>query len=307
MAYKTLLVLACMYSFLAGAQTKDSATIRSIYDEVLTKGKCYQNLDYLSNKIGGRLAGSPQAQQAIDYTFNLIKGYGFDTVYLQEVMVPHWVRGAKEEAFITKGNQKIRVRICALGNSIGTPKAGLAAPVIEVKNFEELAQLGKEHVNGKIVLFNRAMDCRHISTGAAYGGAVNQRGIGAVEAAKYGAVGVIVRSMTLALDTNPHTGSMRYVDSIPKIPACAISTVDAEELSRLLKIRSAGAVGFYFKQNCEMLPDVLSYNVIGELRGSEKPNEIVIAGGHLDAWDNGDGAHDDGAGVVQSIEAVRLF
>jgi carboxypeptidase Q len=304
---RILLVLACLCSLWAGAQSNDSTTIRSIYDEVLTNGKCYSNLDYLSNKIGGRLSGSPQAQQAVEYTYNLIKNYGFDTVYLQEVMVPHWVRGAKEEACITKGNQKIRVRICALGNSVGTPKAGLNAPVIEVKNFEELEKLGKEYIKGKIVFFNRAMDPRHISTGSAYGGAVNQRGRGAVEAAKYGAVGVIVRSMTLAHDTIPHTGAMHYRDSIPKIPACAISTVDADELSRLLKIRSAGAVGFYFKQNCEMLPDVLSYNVIGELRGTEKPNEIIIAGGHLDSWDNGDGAHDDGAGVVQSIEAIRLF
>jgi carboxypeptidase Q len=271
-----LLVLTCLLTLVAGAQQKDSVVLKSIYNEVLSNGKCYQNLDHLSNKIGGRLSGSPQAQQAVEYTYRLMKDYAFDTVYLQEVMVPHWVRGMKEEAMILKGNQKTRVRICALGNSVGTSKDGLRAPVIEVKSLKELEAIGTENIKGKIVFFNRPMDPTHISTGSAYGGAVDQRGSGAVEAAKYGAVGVIVRSMTLTNDTNPHTGAMRYVDSIPKIPACAISTVDADELSHLLKIRSAGAVSFYFKQTCEMLPDVLSYNVIGEMRGSEKPEEIKI-------------------------------
>jgi carboxypeptidase Q len=305
---KKLLFLLC----LAGgshtyAQQKDAAVLKRIYDEALTNGKCYTDLEYLSNRIGGRLSGSPQAQQAVEYTFKLMKDYGFDTVYLQEVMVPHWVRGTKETATISKGDQKIRARICALGNSIGTPANGLKAPVIEVRSLKELGDLGREKIQGKIVFYNRPMNPTHVHTGSAYGGAVDQRGSGAVEAARYGAVGVVVRSMTLSLDTIPHTGSMRYVDTIPKIPACAISTVDADALSRLLKIRSAGTVEFFFKQSCEMLPDVLSYNVIGELRGTEKPEEIVIAGGHLDSWDNGDGAHDDGAGVVQSIEALRLF
>lgn len=302
-----LLVLACFCTLFGHAQSKDSTVIKSIYNEVLTNGKCYRNLEYLSNRIGGRLSGSPQAQQAVEYTYKLIKEYGFDTAYLQEVMVPHWVRGAKEEAVMIKGDQKTRARICALGNSVGTGKDGLRAPVIEVRSLKELEQLGSAQIKGKIVFFNRPMDPTHINTGSAYGGAVDQRGSGATEAAKYGALGVVVRSMTLSIDTVPHTGSMWYMDSVPKIPACAISTADADELSRLLKIRSAGAVSFYFKQQCEMLPDVLSYNVIGELRGTEKPEEIIIAGGHLDSWDNGDGAHDDGAGVVQSIEALRLF
>lgn len=280
--------------------------LRQIYTEVLTKGKCYENLDYLSNQIGGRLSGSPEAEKAVEYTYNKLKSYGFDTVYLQEVMVPHWVRGAKEEAFIVKGAQRIPVHICALGNSIATPTKGLLAPIIEIQNFKELEQLGVERIKGKIVFFNRPLNPTYITTGRAYGEAGDQRGRGAYEAAKYGAVGVVVRSLTLANDTNPHTGSTWYRDTT-EIPACAISTADADELSRLLKIRSAAPVSFYFKQNCEMLPDVLSYNVIAEMRGTTKPEEIIIAGGHLDAWDNGDGAHDDGAGVTQSMEALRVL
>jgi carboxypeptidase Q len=295
------------WSVFAHAQSADSMMMKRIYNEVLTRGNCYANLDYLSNKIGGRLSGSPQAQQAVEYTFQLLKGYGFDTVYLQEVMVPHWVRGAKEKGMIVKGTQQKAVHICALGNSIATPKEGLRAPVIEVHTFKELEEMGAERIKGKIVFFNRPMDPTHITTGRAYGDAGDQRGNGAIVASKYGAVGVLVRSLTLANDTNPHTGMMRYVDSIPKIPACAISTKDADELSTLLKLRSAAMVYFYFKQNCEMLPDVKSYNVIAEMRGTEKPQEIIIAGGHLDSWDNGDGAHDDGAGVMQSVEALRLL
>lgn len=281
--------------------------LRRIYSAALTRGECYSNLDYLSNRIGGRLSGSPQAQQAVEYTFQKLKSYGFDTVYLQEVMVPHWVRGAKEVGYFSKGDQQTRVRITALGNSVGTGPKGIKAPVIEVQSINELAQLGVNQIKGKIVFFNRPMNPEHIHTGRAYGEAGDQRGQGPAEAARYGAVGVVVRSLTLALDTNPHTGMTRYNDSLPAIPACAISTVDAEALSRILKLRSAGEVQFYFKQTCEMLPDVKSYNVIAELKGTTHPDEIILAGGHLDSWDNGDGAHDDGAGVVQSMEALRLL
>lgn len=281
--------------------------LRSIYTEALTNGQCYQTLDYLSNRIGGRLSGSPQAQKAVEFTYANMKSLGFDSVYLQEVMVPHWVRGQKEVGYFTKAGNKTPIHICALGNSVGTGKNGVEAPVIEVRNFKELEQLGAQNIKGKIVFFNRPMNPEYITTGRAYGEAGDQRGQGPIEAAKYGAVGVVVRSLTLANDTNPHTGMTRYVDSIPKIPACAISTVDADELSRVLKLKTAGVVTFYFKQTCEMLPDVLSYNVIGEMRGTENPNEIIVVGGHLDSWDNGDGAHDDGAGVVQSIEALRIL
>jgi carboxypeptidase Q len=304
---RIICLLVCSSSTSLFAQQKDSVMLKRIYNEVLTNGKCYATLDHLSNQIGGRLSGSPEAQQAVEYTYNLLKAYGFDTVYLQEVMVPHWVRGQKEEGFIVKGTQKIPVHICALGNSIATPEKGLRAPIIEVQNFKDLEKLGVERIKGKIVFYNRPMNPTHITTGRAYGEAGDQRGRGAIEAARYGAVGVVVRSLTLANDTNPHTGMMGYRDTITKIPACAISTVDADILSQLLKLHSAAPVSFEFKQNCQHLPDVLSYNVIAEMRGTEKPEEIIIAGGHLDSWDTGDGAHDDGAGVVQSMEALRLL
>jgi len=292
---------------LSGQTSNDSVMIAKIYKEALTKSDCYQTLDYLSNNIGGRLAGSPQAAAAVEYTKQIMKQYSFDTVYLQPVMVPHWVRGEKESAAIILPAQmgKEPVKICALGGSIATPENGLSAQVIEVKSFEELKRLGKKAVQGKIVFYNRPMDAEKIHTFHAYGGAVDQRWKGAMEAAQYGAVGVVVRSMTLALDDEPHTGSMAYADSLPKIPACAISTIGAERLSKVLK-ENANTT-FYLKMNCMTLPDELSYNVIGEIKGKENPNNFIVVGGHLDAWDNGDGAHDDGAGCVQSIEALRIL
>ena len=289
------------------AQQNDSITIRKIYSEVLTNGKCYQTLDYLCNKIGQRLSASNNAAKAVSYTAQQMYNFGFDTVYLQPIVVPHWIRGEKEIGNIVKGKKEIKVHVCALGNSVGTRLEGVQAPVIEVQNFKQLAELGTEKIKGKIVFFNRPMDPTYISTGRAYGEAGNQRGRGPLEAAKYGAVGVVVRSLTLALDTNPHTGYTHYVDTIPWIPGCAISTVDANLLSDMLKEDTSGSVEFYFRQTCERLMDELSYNVIGELRGSEKKEEVLVVGGHLDSWDLGTGAHDDGAGVTQSIEAVRAM
>ena len=286
----------------ATAQSSDSAVIKSIYSEELARGKSYEMLEYLSKEIGHRLSGSEGAALAVEWTKKKMEEFGFDRVYLQEVMVPHWVRGKKESAKIV-GKQ--RVPICDLGGSIGTGSKGIRAMVVEVHSYEELEKLGSEKVDGKIVFYNRPMDPTEIMTFRAYGGAVSQRWSGAMEAAKYGAVGVVVRSMTLALDDYPHTGSMGYNDEIKKIPACAISTNGAEILSECLK--SEPAIEFQFKMYCETLEDVLSYNVIGEIIGTEFPDEIILVGGHLDSWDMGDGSHDDGAGCIQSIEAVRLF
>ncbi len=296
-----ILLFAAQISF---AQN-DSLVIKTFFNEELSKGKSYELLDHLSNKIGGRLSGSPQAQQAVDWGKRTMEYLGFDKVWLQELMVPHWIRGEKEKAKILSGKEKIDVRICALGNSIGTGAKGISANVIEVKSLSELEKLGRKNIEGKIIFYNRAMNPTLISTGSAYGGAVDQRGSGAIEAAKYGAIGVVVRSMTLAMDDYPHTGAMRYKDSVTKIPACAISTIGATKLSEAIKLDAN--TQFYFKQTCEMLPDVQSFNVVGEIKGSVFPDEIILVGGHLDAWDNGDGAHDDGTGVVQSIEALRLF
>jgi hypothetical protein len=300
------LLFAILISTSAVAQT-DSATIKKIFNDALTNGKSYFNLEYLCKKIGGRLAGSPQAQQAVEWTFKAMKEAGADTVYLQECMVPHWVRGEKEQAKVFTSNAKSfkTLPICALGGSIATPAEGLTATVVEAKGIEDLKRLGKENIQGKIVFFNEPMEPTFIATFHAYGKAVMQRWAGAKEAAKYGAVGVVVRSMTLAHDDNPHTGVMSYNDSITKIPACAISTNGADWLSNYIKTDKEAK--FFFKMNCQTLPDEKSYNVIGEIYGSSKKEEIITVGGHLDAWDNGEGAHDDGAGIVQSIEIIRIY
>jgi carboxypeptidase Q len=293
-------------SLLFAQNQNDSLMIRKIYDEALTNGKSYQNLDYLCNKIGGRVSGSAQAQQAVDWGKKVMDEMGLDRVFLQEVMVPHWVRGAKEQGkIISKSMGTKEVPLCALGGSIATPIAGLKAEVIEVHSLDEVAKLGKAAVKGKIVFFNRPMDPKFIATGHAYGAAVDQRGGGAIAAAKMGAVGVIVRSMTLSEDDVPHTGAMHYDDKVTKIPSAAISTKAANLLSDLLK--KEPKLQFFYKMNCETLPDVKSYNVVGEIKGTEHPEEIIVVGGHLDSWDTGKGAHDDGSGAVQSMEVLRIM
>ncbi|WP_423148696.1 M20/M25/M40 family metallo-hydrolase [Rubrolithibacter danxiaensis] len=302
--YKRIAVLFFLIQSTAFAQT-DSVFIRKIYDEALINGQCYQNLEYLCKKIGPRLSGSSNAEKAVNWTKQLMEKYGFDTIYLQEVMVPHWVRGAKETAFIKSGNEKIPVPITALGGSVATPEKGITANVIEVKNFDELRAMGEAKVKGKIVFYNRPFDPRPIKTFLSYGGAVDQRVHGAVEAAKLGAVGVIVRSMTHAIDDNPHTGTMRYDNGVLKIPAAAISTKGANLLSE--KIKSGKPLTFYFKQSCRELPDAKSHNVIAEIKGTGNPKEIIAVGAHLDSWDLAEGAHDDGTGVMQSVEVLRMF
>jgi hypothetical protein len=305
-AVKLLLVLVMLSTSLF-AQSADSIFLRKIYDEALVNGKAYQNLNYLCKQIGPRLSGSAQAQKAVDWTKKLMESYDFDRVYLQEVLVPHWVRGEKEVGKIVLGKKDIEVPIAALGGSVSTPKQGLTAEIIELQSLAELKTLGEDKIKGKIVFFNRAFDPKPIETGTSYGMAGDQRRAGASEAAKYGALGVIVRSLTHAIDDYPHTGAMNYEANGTKIPAAAISTKGANELSRLLKLNSAVPVKFYFKQNCETLPDVLSYNVIGELKGTTTPDEIITIGGHLDSWDLAEGAHDDGTGVMQSVEVLRIL
>ncbi|MEO6977453.1 MAG: M20/M25/M40 family metallo-hydrolase [Mucilaginibacter sp.] len=301
----TLLSTLILIGSLANAQ--DSLMIRKIYDEELVNGQCYSNLHYLCKNIGQRISGSANAQKAVEWGKKLMESYGFDKVYLQPVMVPHWVRGAKEEGAIIKGDKRISVHIAALGMTVATPKNGLTAPIIEVQSLKELETLGAGVIKGKIVFFNRPFDPRFIETLRAYGTAGDQRFAGPAAAVKYGAVGVIVRSLTESLDFYPHTGATAYNKDGVNIPAAAISTKDANTLSTMLKMKSLPAVKFYFKQNCEHLPDAPSFNVVGEMTGSENPNKFITVGGHLDSWDLAEGAHDDGTGVMQSVEALRLL
>ncbi|MEN1785931.1 MAG: M20/M25/M40 family metallo-hydrolase [Bacteroidota bacterium] len=308
MNFKILLPLILLGLTPLSAQEEDKAQLRAIYDMALAEGKAYDWLNYLSNQIGGRLSGSIQAQLAIEYTQKQLKQLGLDRVWLQPVMVPKWVRGTPEFAYLeTKPGLTTNVPICALGGSVATPEVGLKAGVVEVQGIEELAALGRDSIAGKIVFYNRPMDPKLINTFRSYSGGVDQRYSGAEEALKYGAVGVIVRSINLRLDDYPHAGAMSYGETpeAARIPAAAISTNAAELLSTTLKLNPD--LKFYFKQNCKQFPDVQSYNVIGEIRGSERPEEIILVGGHLDSWDLGDGAHDDGAGVVQSMEVMRLI
>ena len=282
--------------------------IDKIYNEALSNGQSYEWLDYLSNEIGGRLSGSINYDRSVKWGKDELDLIGIDSVWLQPVMIPKWVRGAPEYAHIesSPGNT-ISVPVAALGGSISTPSIGISANVIEVKSFDELSNIGKDSITGKIIFFNRKMDPTLINTFQSYSGSVNQRTQGAAIAAKLGAIGVIVRSMTTTLDDYPHTGSM-YYDGLTlneRIPAAAISTNGAELLSSMLSLNPN--IKFFFRQNSKNFPDVLSYNVIGQIDGSERSDEIIVVGGHLDSWDLGDGSHDDGAGIVQSMEVIRIL
>jgi hypothetical protein len=289
----------------AGKPDEDAAFIRKIYDQALTDGRSYAWLEHLSLRVGHRLSGSAGAEKAVQYTRAMLDTLGLDSVWLQPVMVPHWVRGAAEQVRIVGATRAANVDLpaLALGGSVATPAAGLTAEVVEVTSWEQLDRLGEKNLRGKIVFFNRPMDPTRIRTFEAYGGAVDQRAHGASRAAKYGAVGALVRSMTLKLDDHPHTGSLRYDTTVTRIPAAAISTLAADKLSR--RLREQKTVRVFMKLHCETRPDALSYNVIGEIRGSEHPGRVVLVGGHLDSWDVGHGAHDDGAGCVQSMDVLR--
>jgi carboxypeptidase Q len=288
------------------SQAQDSLMLRKIFDEALVNGECYENLRYLCKQIGPRLSGSAGAKKSVAWSKKLMESYGFDRVYLQEVMVPHWVRGAKEQGVIVNGSTRMPVALAALGGSVATPTNGITAEVIELHSLKELDSLGQAGIKGKIVFFNRPFDERFIETGSAYGTAGDQRNMGPGAASKYGAVAVIVRSLTAALDNYPHTGATNYGTGKP-IPAAALSTVAANQLSALLKQKRVNPVKFFLKTDCQTLPDVLSYNVIGEMKGSANNNKYITVGGHLDSWDLAEGAHDDGTGVMQSVEVLRIF
>jgi len=286
------------------AQNTDSTQLRAIYNEVLSNGQCHENLRVLCKEIGNRISGSENAEKAVQWGKDLMDRSNFDRVYLQEVIVPKWVRGEKEELVIRGDKIELNSEILALGGSVGT-NGSIEGKVIEVKSFKELEELGKQTIEGKIVFYNRPMNPALISTFHAYGGCVDQRHAGASEAAKLGAIATITRSMTLRNDNIPHTGSMSYKEGVPQIPAVAISSVGAFNLSKALKSDPELIAGLTL--SCRMEPDVVSHNVIGELKGSIYPEKVIVVGGHLDSWDVGEGAHDDGAGIVQSIEVLRIF
>lgn len=299
----------------SNAQKEDSLMIRRIADEILMNSKAYENLRYLTKQIGARLAGSQGMVKAEHWGFKKMQESGAGKTWLQECMVPHWVRGGKDEAIYTgmeSANNpnkpdarlvKKSLDVIALGNSVGTGSKGLSATAIEIKSFDDLEKR-KSEIKGKIVFYNYKFNPTYVNTFHAYRDAGQYRGAGPSRAAKYGAVAVIVRSLSLSTDNNPHTGATRYDSAYAKIPAVAIGLRDADWLSENL---SRKKMDIFLKTNGRFLPDTIGHNIIGELVGSEFPDEIITVGGHLDSWDNCEGAHDDGAGCVQTIEMLRTF
>ena len=284
------------------AQNNDSLFVRNIYDQALENGKAYENLRSLCKDIGARITGSAEAEMAVKWGEKLLNSYGFDKVYLQEIKVPHWERGTKEAAWIENENGEVfKLNILALGGSVGT-NGLIEGDIIEVKNVEELKKLNPENVKNKIVFLSEAFNQKHINTFSAYGGCYPLRGDGANEASKLGAKAIVIRSLATPTDNHPHTGVTRFKEGVKKIPAAAMSTSNADKLSQWLK---QGKVTLKMEMDCKIFPDVTSYNVIAEITG--KDDKIITIGGHLDSWDAGEGAHDDGAGVVHSIEALRIL
>jgi len=283
---------------------KDSLIIRQLYSEALEKGKSYEDLRSLCKDIGARISGSAQAEMAVEWGKRKMELYGFDKVTLQPIMVPHWERGTKEVAWMqTKTGDLVSLNLLALGGSIGT-NGLLKGEIIEFKHLDDLKKADKKEVEGKIVFLNQPMDPKQITTFGAYGGCYSIRGEGAVEAAKLGAIAVVIRSLAMPQDDHPHTGSMHYDESVVKIPAGALSTNAANALSEALQF---GKITFLFEMDCRDFPDAPSNNVMAEITGSEYPDQIITIGGHLDSWDTGEGAHDDGAGVIHCLEALRIM
>lgn len=297
----TFLMLAALFT--KGQQT-DQQFIRSLFDQELTEGQSHELLRQLCKDVGNRLSGSEGADKAVAWSLETMKAMGFDTVYLQPIEVPVWVRGEKENIRLISDGKDISLHGFSLGGSVGT-NGKIRADIVEVDGIESVQKMPDGALKGKIVFYNRPMDPRKINTFESYGGCVDQRYAGASEAAAKGAIGVVVRSMSLRNDQHPHTGSMGYQKDIPQIPAAAISTADADRLSEVLQADKKAQIEM--EMDCYQLQDKPSYNVIAELRGSVFPNEIIAFGGHLDSWDKGEGAHDDGAGVIHSLEAMRLL
>ena len=307
--YRLSVAFFLLISFNSLAQENDSLFIKKISDHILRQGNAYQDLRVLCKTIGARLAGSPQMYKAETWGVKTLMSAGADEVYLQECMVPRWVRGGKDMAIASyraadgKAAQKV-LDVLALGNSLGTGKSGLKAELLLISDFAELDRR-RDEVKGKIIFYNHAFDPTYILTGRAYGESGVYRRSGPSRAAAYGAVGVVIRSLTYATDNLPHTGTTTYDSTLPKIPCAAMGTRDADLLSKLLA--SGTKMQLYLRTMGRFLPDTIGHNVIGELKGTEFPQEYITVGGHLDSWDAAEGAHDDGAGCVQSIEVLRVL
>ena len=285
------------------------AELKRLQQAALTSDYAYRQVAHLSNNIGPRLTGSAQAAKAVEYVAGELKAIGCE-VQLEKVMVPHWVRGEETAALVQfpgqARNTTQKIVLCALGASVGTPPNGIEAEVIVVRNFEELKSLPRDKVAGKIVLFNCPFDKQMAAEGRggeAYGEAVVYRSNGPVAAARQGAIACLVRSVGGADYRLPHTGETDYVNDTPKIPAGAVTAEDADLIADLVR---QGPVRMKLVLTPQTLPDVESANVIGDIKGSEHPEQVIVVSGHLDSWDLGTGAIDDGAGVAVSMETANL-
>jgi carboxypeptidase Q len=280
--------------------------VNALFSNALLSDVAYENLRILCETTEGRIAGSPAAAAAVEFTRQIMEQMDLDSVYLQEMTVPNWKRGEPEVArAISSRFGTTELTVAALGRSVGTGPAGVSAKVVQVMSLQELESLGRAGVEGKIVFLNRPVDQTHYNTFQGYSGAVDQRFRGPTLAAELGAVAALVRSVTTANHDHAHSGGTGYNDDGPNVPGLAISPVGADKLA--LWLEKDPELMVYIRNTSHMLPDAISHNVIGEIRGTHYPNQVITVGGHLDSWDNSAGAHDDGAGCMQSIDVLRMF
>lgn len=297
----SVISLSLLISSSALAQA-DSLQLRGIYDLALTEGHAYENLRQLCKDVGNRLSGSENAEKAVRWSKAKMESYNFDKVWLESLMVPKWTRGEQETCYLLP--ERTPLKVLALGFSVRTD-GPLEAEIVEFETMQALKDAPEGSLDGKIAFLNQAMNAKLISTFSAYGGCSGGRVRGPSVAAEKGAIGFVMRSLGLRADDFPHTGVMYYSDETDSIPAFALSTNASYALSQHLE--KNGSARIVLESNCAFHPDVESHNVVGEITGSEYPNKVITIGGHLDSWDVGEGAHDDGAGVIQSLEVLRLI
>ena len=298
-------LLLCLNAMLVAQDVDDHRMVKALFDDALSERQSYRWLKDLC-AIGPRLSGSQESLNAIHWVKAVMDTCGFDSVYLQEVMVPHWERGAPESATVSSDHgRNYELSVLAIGGSVATPSDGITAKLVEVHSLDDLDALNDDEVAGKIVFYNFTFDQRNIATGASYGANVGMRSQGAIRAAAKGAVASLIRSVTSANDDIPHTGTGSYNEDQDSIPAAALGVQSADLLHRILSQDTDARLTL--KINARWLPEAKSYNVIGEIRGSTNPDEIIAVGGHMDSWDVGHGAHDDGAGCMHSLGALSLL
>jgi carboxypeptidase Q len=300
-----LLALALPLAAQSPAQTPTQRNAERIAAAALTGNGAWEVLEHLTDNIGPRLSGSKGADLAVKWTTERFRSWGID-VRNEPVKVPHWVRGEEWARLVSQNDQKIV--LTALGGSVATPRGGLTADVVEVTSYDQLTFLGREKLAGKIVFLHTSIDMDQIAAGDAFGAysdAVKFRSGGPSRAAEFGAVAVVIRSVSSASLRTPHTGSLRYDVKQPKIPGAAMSEEDALLIHRLLA--KGNRVRMHLVLTPKTMPDVMSSNVVAEIKGSERPDEIVLIGGHLDSWDLGTGAIDDGSGVGMVMDTMRII